>query len=128
VREPATSCSSCGKLLAAEAVLYSSKGDISCQTCVTAAEVAAGHDRSAEMARNLAYGNVVLGLASFFFNPFFLLSMGAIGNGVYVFRRLSSDARRGETVPDGTRRRIASAIGMGLGLIGFLASLLRAGL
>lgn len=40
------------------------------------------------MARNLAYGNVLLGLASLFCNPFFLLSARAIGNGIYVVRRL----------------------------------------
>jgi hypothetical protein len=125
VRDPASSCSSCGKLLAQAEILYAPNGDLICQACTTAAQVVAGHSRSAQMARNLAYGNVLLGLASFFCNPFFLLSAGAIGNGIYVVRRLRSDSQHGERVPDSARRKILGTVGAILGALGVLATLLR---
>src|SRR5262245_37924214 len=96
MRDPATSCSTCGALLTPELVLYTPRGEVICQRCLTAGEVASGHRKSAEMAKGLAYGNILLGLGSLFFDPFFALSVGAIGNGLYVFRRLRSDAQRGE--------------------------------
>ncbi len=80
------------------------------------------------MARNLAYGNVLLGLASFFCNPFFLLSAGAIGNSIYIFRRLRSDSQHGEKVPDSARRKILASVGAILGALGVLATLLRGAL
>src|SRR5262249_1048995 len=66
---PGAWCSNCGKLLAESEVLYTSRGEIVCQACTTAEEVATGHRKSAEMARGLAYGNVLLGIGSFFFDP-----------------------------------------------------------
>jgi hypothetical protein len=128
MRDPASSCSNCGKLLAQADILYAPNGDLICQTCTTAAQVAVGHSQSAQMARNLAYGNILLGLASFFYNPFFLLSAGAIGNGLYVFRRLRSDSQHGEKVPDGARRKILASAGAILGALGVLAALLRGAL
>jgi hypothetical protein len=124
VREPATSCSNCGKLLAESQVLYSARGEIVCQACTTAEEVATGLQKSAEMARGLAYGNVLLGVASFFFDPFFVLSFGAIGNGLYVFRRLRSEMRRGEKVFGAGSQRVAAGVGMALGVLSLALRLL----
>ena len=115
MREPATSCSNCGKLLAESQVLYSARGEIVCQACTTAEEVATGHRKSADMARGLAYGNVVLGIGSFFFDPFFAVSIGAIGNCLYVFRRLRSEAQRGEKVSDAGRQKVAAVVGLAFG-------------
>jgi hypothetical protein len=72
----------------------------------------------------LALGNPVLGIASFFFNPFFLLSAGAIGNGLYALKKSRSDAIRGEGSSNTRGPNIAAVVGMLLGAASVVLQLL----
>ena len=110
-------CSVCGAMLEGAQVLYTSDGEIVCQKCSTAGEVRAARAKSAAAALNVAYGNIVVGVASFFFNPLFVLSIGAVGNAVYVIRRVRGDRARGELMGDGVAREVAAVIGAGLGIV-----------
>jgi hypothetical protein len=109
-------CSVCGAMLEGAQVLYTPDGEIVCQRCSTAGEVRAARARSAAAARNVAYGNIAVGVVSFFFNPLFALSIGAVGNAVYVFRRIRSDRARRELAGDEAAREVAAVIGASLGI------------
>ena len=117
-------CSVCGTALEARQVLYDEQGQVVCQPCVTASQVREGHAKSAAMAKSAAYGNVAIGLVSFLVNPFFALSLGAVGNALYVFQRLADDQRRGEKIPDARARRIAVVVGAVLGVASLAVRLL----
>jgi hypothetical protein len=125
VRQLATSCSGCARPLAPQDVLYSAEGQVICQACSSAREVQASMQRSADTLRALAYGNALLGIGSVLADPFFILSIGAVGNGIYVFRRLRSDARAGESIPDAGGRAVVAGVGMALAVLGVLIRVLR---
>jgi hypothetical protein len=125
VRQLATSCSTCATPLLPADVLYSDEGQVVCQACSSAREVQASLQRSADAFRGLAYGNLLLGIGSLLFDPFFILSIAAVGNGIYVLRRLRADARGDDAVPDATGRAVASGIGMALAGLGVLVRLMR---
>jgi hypothetical protein len=108
-------CSVCGTGLGERQVLYDDNARIVCQPCVTAAQVKTGHAKSAATAKSVAYGNIAIGLVSFVWNPFFTFSIGAIGNAVFVFRRIRDDQGHGEAIPDAPARKIAVIIGAILG-------------
>jgi putative flippase GtrA len=108
-------------------VLYDENARVICQKCVTATQVRTGHAKSAATAKSVAYSNIVIGLVSFVWNPFFTFSIGAIGNAVFVFRRIRDDQRHGEAIPDALGRKIAVTIGAILGALALaLDVLLRA--
>ena len=108
-------CSRCGRGLDSVEVLYDETAQVVCSPCVTAAQVRAGHAKSATTARSAAYGNLAIGLASFVFNPFFALSIASLGNAVFVFRRIRDDQQRGELIPDERYRKVVVVIGAMLG-------------
>jgi hypothetical protein len=108
-------CSVCSVVLEPGQVLYSEQAAIICQRCLDAAPVKAGHAQSATMASRAAYGNLFVGVASIFFNPFFLFSLAALGNMVFVLRRIDSDRKRGEVIPDATARSIVAIAGAAIG-------------
>jgi hypothetical protein len=112
-------------LLSAAQVLYTERGDPICQSCATKTQVQKGHEESATTATRFAYGNLLLGLASFGFDPFFLLSTGAIGNCVFTFRRIHTDLGRGEVVRHPTRQKVAAALGAAVAVISILSRVLR---
>ena len=114
-------CSVCATELDPRQVLYGEQGQVICQPCVTASQVRAGHAKSTGTARSAAYGNVAVGAVSFLFNPLLVLSIAAVGNAFFVFRRIADDQRRGEKISDATWRKVAVTIGALLGL----ASLVR---
>src|SRR5690348_10288792 len=99
-------CSVCGTRLEARQVLYGAEAEVICEGCLTASQVRAGHAKSAATARSAAYGNIAVGAVSFVFNPFLVLSVAAVGNALFVFRRLADDQRRGEKISDATGRKI----------------------
>jgi len=109
-------CTVCGTEMAERQVLYGDQGQIICQPCVTVSQVRAGHASSAATARSAAYGNVAVGVVSFLFNPFFMISIAAVGNALFVFRRTADDQGRGEVIPDATARKVAATVGALLGL------------
>ena len=109
-------CSVCGTGLDPRQVLYGDQGQVICQPCVTTSQVRAGHAKSAATARSTAYGNIAVGVVSFLFNPFFIISIASVGNAVFVFRRIADDQGRGEVIPDAAARKVAVTIGALLGL------------
>jgi hypothetical protein len=124
MRTLATSCSTCGALLAAEQVLYTERGEVICETCTTKAAAAASNERSASNAASLAYGNPLLGVASFFVDPFFVVSAGAIGNCLFTFRRIRADVRYGEFVRHGRRQKVAAVAGAAVAVLSVALRLL----
>lgn len=110
-----SSCNSCQRALAVTETLYTEGGDPICETCIQRRQASASLQKSAELTRGLALGNPLLGLASFFFNPLFLISAGAIGNGLYALKKARSDASRGEGSAKTGSVKVAAIIGMALG-------------
>jgi hypothetical protein len=121
----AASCFACRRPLTVAEQLYTEAGDIVCQTCTTRAQVLEGHRKSAGMVRTLAYGNPLLALVSFVVDPFLTLSIGAVGNGLFVLKRLDSDVQRGEHLSRSPAQKIAASIGLVLGVVSLVAKLLR---
>jgi hypothetical protein len=115
LRQIATSCSACHRVLSDAETLFTEAGDPICEQCSQKRQASASHERSGDSTRALAFGNPLLGIASFFFNPFFLLSAGAIGNGLYALKKGRSDAARGEGSSKTRGPNIAAVIGMSLG-------------
>ena len=111
----APSCCSCQRVLAVAETLYTEAGDPICEACSQRRQASASMNKSAELTRGLALGNPLLGLVSFFFNPLFLISAGAIGNGLYAMKKARSDARRGEGSTKTGGMKAAAIIGMALG-------------
>lgn len=108
-------CSVCATELDPRQVLYGAQGQVICQPCVTASQVRAGHAKSASTARSAAYGNVAVGL---------VISIAAVGNALFVFRRIADDQGRGEAIPDALARKVAVTIGAVLGLAALAERLL----
>jgi hypothetical protein len=103
-------CSVCKVELAPVQVLYDASAAIVCQSCLDKAEVKSLEARAASSSRKAAYGNLFIGVFSLFFNPFFLLTIGAIGNAIYVFNQLEKDRKSGEFPADaGVRKGLAVA-------------------
>jgi hypothetical protein len=81
---PEMSCSKCGTVLAAGAVLYDQSGNAICQRCLMAKDALDSRKDVAKKLRNIAYGGPAAALVSLVFNPFLILTLAAILNGVYV--------------------------------------------
>jgi hypothetical protein len=124
MRQVAVSCTSCQRVLKDSEILYTEAGDPICEACSQKGQARASLEKSADATRGLALGNPLLGIASFFFDPFFILSIGAIGNGIYCLRRTRSDALRGEGSRKTRVPKIAAGLGMAVGAISILVSLL----
>jgi hypothetical protein len=112
--EAGARCSVCGAVLSARQLLYDPDGNVICEAC-SKREVAAATQEARKTAIGLAYGNPLLAFASFFFNPSLILSLGAVGNGLYIFKRIQSDAARREGGPTGLAPRLAVKRGIGAG-------------
>jgi hypothetical protein len=125
LRSPAVSCTSCHQGLEDTQVLYTESGNPICESCLMKLQARVSLAKSADATRGLALGNPLLGLGSLFFDPFFICSLGAIGNGFYCLRRTKSDALRGEGPRNTRMPRIAAVVGMTLGALSLLLRLLR---
>ncbi len=120
-----TTCAKCGSLLAADAVLYDEKGDVVCQQCLLGAQAAASQQRVASKVKAVAYSGPVLGVVAFFFNPWWLISIAAIGNGIYVFRSLRDAQTGARLTAVAEKMRVAAIAGMVLGGLTAVLQLLR---
>jgi hypothetical protein len=125
LRQIAVSCSSCHRVLKDLETLYTEHGDPICETCSQKGQARASLDKSADATRGMALGNPLLGIASFFFDPFFICSLGSIGNGIYCLRRTRADARRGEGSRNSRGPQIAAALGMAVGAASLLFRVFR---
>jgi hypothetical protein len=113
--EEMSTCCVCGVGLEGRAVLYTADGEIVCEKCSTQGEVRAGLARSAAAAKSAALGNVVIGAASFFFNPFYAFSLVTFGNAAYLLRQLRKEKQSGAMAGDGLVREVGAVIGAALG-------------
>ena len=117
-------CSVCKAVLAPGEVLYDPHAAVICQSCLDKAEVKTLQTRAASSGRKAAYGNLFIGVFSLFFNPFWLLTIGAIGNAIYVFKQLELDARAGEVPADAGTRKTVAVVGAVLGVLSVLFHLI----
>jgi hypothetical protein len=124
LRNIAPSCCSCRRVLATQETLFTEGGDPICEACSQKRQASASIEKSSEFTRGLALGNPLLGLASFFFNPFFLISAGAIGNGIYAIKKTRADAARGEGPAHARGPKMAAVGGAVLGAASLLLRLL----
>jgi hypothetical protein len=119
-------CSVCRVDLAPAETLYNEHAAVICRSCLDTAEVKSLNARAASSASKAAYGNLFLGVFSLFFNPFWLLTLGSIGNGIYVFRQLEKDARSGEVPRDAGVRKVVAVVGAVIGVLSVPLHLLMA--
>jgi hypothetical protein len=102
-------CQTCGAVLTSASTLYDDRGDVTCQRCLMERQAAQGHARVANKVKNIAKLGPVLGLASFVFNPFLIVSAAAVFNGFYVLRAVR-DTENAKLLADKLERMKAAAI------------------
>lgn len=116
-------CASCGTVLPAAAVLYDQQGNVKCQKCLMTAQVADSRKAVAAKVKGIAYGGPVIALVALVFNPFWLLTIGAIGNGLYVLRSVK-DPQTAKDLGDSVEKlKVAAIAGMILGVVTGVARL-----
>jgi hypothetical protein len=118
-------CGKCGAGLAPAAVLFDEQGAMICEKCLLAEQARASREQAAAKVKAIAYGGPLIGLTAFFFNPWWLISAAAIGNGIYVFRSLRESADAVRTGRRAEKMRVAAIAGMVLGGIAAVLHLLR---
>lgn len=116
-------CASCGTVLPAAAVLYDQMGNVKCQRCLMTAQTLDSQKAVAMKVKGIAYGGPVIALVALFFNPVWLLTIGAIGNGLYVLRSVK-DPETAKHLGDSVERmKVAAIAGMILGVVTGVARL-----
>jgi hypothetical protein len=124
---PDANCSKCGTVLAAGAVLYDQNGNITCQRCQMAKDALDSRKDVAKKVKGIAYGGPLVALISLVFNPFFILTMAAILNGVYVLRSVSEPEMAKLLEGSIEKIKVAAIAGMVLGgITGLLHVFVRA--
>ncbi len=66
--------------------VYSKQGELICRNCESSDTIDEGYERAA---KSSAYGTLGTGVLSLFFNPFFLLSIAAVIQGVRAIALLN---------------------------------------
>jgi len=124
---PDANCSKCGTPLAAGAVLYDQSGNVTCQRCQMAKDALDSRKDVAKKVKGIAYGGPLVALISLVFNPFLVLSLAAIFNGVYVLRSVS-EAEMAKLLEGSIEKiKVAAIAGMVLGgITGLLHLFVRA--
>jgi hypothetical protein len=117
-------CHRCGTVLPPALLLYNENGQVTCQSCLLAAQASAGLNRVAAKVKSVAYSAPAVGLVSFVFNPMWMLSAAAILNGFYVFRALTEPENRERLAESARMMRAAAVTGI---VLGGLSALLRVG-
>jgi hypothetical protein len=120
-----TTCGKCGVALSEASHLYDEHGGIVCEPCLLAAQAEVSRSRAAGKVKAVAYSGPVLGVVAFIFNPFWLISIAAIANGVYVFRSLGDTATSARLNLAVEKMKVAAIAGMVLGGITAVLQLLR---
>jgi hypothetical protein len=120
-----TTCGKCGGALSAGEALYDEHGTVVCQQCLLDAQAAASQQQVAGKVKAVAYSGPVLGIVAFFFNPWWLLSAAAIGNGIYVFKSLRDTQTTARLTAVAEKMRVAAIAGMVLGGLTAVLQLLR---
>jgi hypothetical protein len=120
-----TTCGKCGRALSTDEVLYDEKGHAVCQQCMLDEQAAASQQRVASKVKAVAYSGPVLGVVAFFFNPWWLISIAAIGNGIYVFKSLQYAQTAARLTAVAEKMRVAAIAGIVLGGLTAVLQLLR---
>jgi hypothetical protein len=118
-------CGKCGTGLLPAAVLFDEQGAMICEKCLLAEQAKASQQQAAAKVKAIAYSGPVVGLTAFFWNPWWLLSVAAIANGIYVFRSLRESKDAVRTGRAAEKMRVAAIAGMVLGGIAAVLHLLR---
>lgn len=114
-------CHVCGTVLSQAALLYDEQGNVICQRCLMERQSAQGHGRVAARAKRVAYASLGLGVVSWLFNPFFLVSLSAIANALFVLRSVGD--RENSTRLEGSSGGMKAAAIAGIVLGGLSAAL-----
>jgi hypothetical protein len=114
---PDMSCSKCGTELAAAAVLYDEKGNVTCQRCLMTSQALDSEKNVATKIKGIAYGGPVIGLVALVFNPGWLMTVAAVLNGLYVLRSVQRPENARHLGPSIERMKVAAIAGMVLGVI-----------
>jgi hypothetical protein len=112
---PDVTCSRCGTPLPAAAVLYDEKGDVTSQRCLMASQALEGEKRVAAKVKGIAYGGPVIGAVALVFNPFWLMTVAAIANGLYVLRSVRDPETARHLGGSIEKIKVAAIAGMVLG-------------
>jgi hypothetical protein len=122
-----TVCGKCAVGLSGDSLLYDELGNIVCQRCLLDNQAQASLKRAADKVKMIAYSGPAVGIASFIFNPWWLVSVGAIGNGIYVFKSLRDPHTAKSLGTFSEKMKVAALAGMALGgvsavlrMLGFL--------
>jgi hypothetical protein len=110
-----TPCAKCGKPVPEAEALYDEHAAVICHPCLLALEAAASQAKVAGKVKAVAYAGPVVGLAAFFWNPLFLISIAALGNGVYVFKSLRDAETAARLSASAEKMKVAAIAGMVLG-------------
>jgi hypothetical protein len=108
-------CVTCGTVLPAAAVLYDERGDVKCQRCLMASQALDSQKKSAAKVKGIAYGGPVIALVALVFNPFFLMTVAALANGIYVLRSVSHPETAKHLEGSVEKIKVAAIAGMVLG-------------
>jgi hypothetical protein len=73
----------------------------------------------------VAYSGLVLGIAAFFFDPYWLLTLAAIASGIYVFKSLDDTDKVARMARTAEKMKVAAIAGMVLGGMAGVVQLLR---
>jgi hypothetical protein len=117
-------CASCGTALAAAAVLYDERGEVRCQRCLMASQALDSQKKAAAKVKGIAYGGPVIALVALVFNPFFMMTIAAIANGIYVLRSVSHPETAKHLEGSVEKIKVAAIAGIVLGGITGVARLL----
>jgi hypothetical protein len=110
-------CSTCGTVVAAAGVLYNERGDVICQKCLMDSQTLESQKRLATKVKGIAYAGPALGLIALLFNPFFVVTIAAIGNGLYVLNSVKDPETAKLLGPVVEKAKVAAIAGMVLGVI-----------
>lgn len=112
-----TGCSTCGAQLALADVIYDEQGNVRCQGCLSLSQTETAKNQAASRVVSVAYSGPVIGLVSFVFNPWGLLAVAAIGNGVYVLRSLKESDTALKIGSKAEKAKVGAIAGIVLGAV-----------
>jgi hypothetical protein len=110
-------CATCGTALSDAAVLYDERGEVRCQRCLMASQALDSHKKASAKVKGIAYGGPIIALVALVFNPFFLMTIAAIGNGIYVLRSVDQADTAKHLAGSVEKIKVAAIAGIVLGVI-----------
>jgi len=116
---PAVLCTSCGKQISGDQILYTADARVVCQGCSSKEGLKGDETRAAGNIGKAAWTSLICGLVCWLIDPFFALDIAGIVSGIYAM----SSMRRGNEqftryLSDGGRMQIWLCSIIGIVLIG----------